>query len=162
MLEKAAIKVPAAAVLLYRSDAESDKNFLNELAAALEPYRMDDYAEAARRLDVLAKKYPKYAEPHYYLGVSRLFSGENEAALGALNAARPLADVGRGELPVVVGEIDASQKARALLLLGDVQKQLYDPKSVVGEVALPVIDLPVAALPHPFGLARSGQDPLIS
>jgi len=92
VLEKAAIKVPAAAVLLYRSDAESDKNFLNELAAALEPYRMDDYAEAARRLDVLAKKYPKYAEPHYYLGVSRLFLVENEAALGALNAARPLAD----------------------------------------------------------------------
>ena len=53
---------------------------------------MDDYAEAARRLDVLAKKYPKYAEPHYYLGVSRLFLVENEAALGALNAARPLAD----------------------------------------------------------------------
>ncbi|HYR91197.1 MAG TPA: hypothetical protein VE422_44485 [Terriglobia bacterium] len=92
VLEKAAIKVPAAAVLVYRGDAESGKTFLNELASALEPYRMDNYAEAARRLDLLAGKYPKYAEPHYYLGVSRLFLGENEPALAALNSALPLAD----------------------------------------------------------------------
>src|SRR5207245_569233 len=38
VLEKAAIKVPAAAVLIYRSGGESTKAFLDELAAALEPY----------------------------------------------------------------------------------------------------------------------------
>ena len=92
VLEKAAIKVPAAAVLIYRSGGESTKAFLDELAAALEPYRMDDYTEAARRLDVLVPKYPKYAEPYFYLGVSRLFLQENDLALAALNAARPLTD----------------------------------------------------------------------
>jgi hypothetical protein len=57
----------------------------------------------------------------------------------------------------VVGKVDPAQKARALLLLGDVQEQLDNPETVVGEVALPVIDLPVAPAPHIAPLRRLRQ-----
>ena len=62
--------------------------------------------------------------------------------------ALPLADVGGRELPVVIREVDAPQEPGALLLLGDVQEQLDDPKPVIGQIALPIVDLAVAALPH--------------
>jgi hypothetical protein len=52
-----------------------------------------------------------------------------------------------GELPVLLGEVDAGQEAPALLLLGQVQEELDDDEPVVGEVALPVVDLLVAAAP---------------
>jgi hypothetical protein len=92
VLSKAAIKVPATAVLNFRSGAEDGRAFLNELAAALEPYRNDDYPEAARRLEPLSTKYRESAEVHYYLGVSRLFINRNDEALASLETARRLAD----------------------------------------------------------------------
>jgi len=92
VVEKAAIKVPAAAVLIFRGDAESTNRFMQELASALEPYRMDDYSEAARRLEAVVKKYPKYIEPQYYLGVSRLLLNEFDSAIESLNTARSLGD----------------------------------------------------------------------
>lgn len=88
VLQKAAIKIPAAAVLIYRSDRKDSQAFLKDLAAALEPYRRDDYAEAARDLAPLAGKYPNAAEPAFYLGVSQLFLNQNEAAIASLQMAR--------------------------------------------------------------------------
>ena len=90
--EKAPIKIPAAAVLLYRSDAGSSQAFLNDLAAALKPYRADDYAEASRRLENLSRKYPNSPEAHFYLGVSQLFLNDNTHAVDSLQAARRLTD----------------------------------------------------------------------
>ena len=58
-----------------------------------------------------------------------------------------LLDVRGRELPVVVGQVDAPQEADALLLLGEVEEQLHDGEPVVGEVALPVVDVAVALLP---------------
>ncbi len=58
-----------------------------------------------------------------------------------------LADVGGRELPVVVGQVDPAQEPDPLLLLGEVEEQLHDPEAVVGQVALPVVDLAVAPLP---------------
>ena len=92
VLTKASIKVPASAVLTYRGNVEAAKTYLEALAAALEPYRNDDYAEAARRLAELSRKYPDAAEPAYYLGVSQLFLNQNEAAVESLQAARSHAD----------------------------------------------------------------------
>jgi tetratricopeptide (TPR) repeat protein len=90
ILQKAAIKVPAAAVLTYRSGADSQKIYLDDLAAALAPYRSEDYAEAARQLETLARKYPKSIEPQFYLGVSLLFLNENDKALESLGGARSI------------------------------------------------------------------------
>ncbi|HUA20234.1 MAG TPA: hypothetical protein VMB25_15910 [Bryobacteraceae bacterium] len=92
LLTKAAIKVPAAAVLTYRGNADAAKTYLAELAAALEPYRKDDYDEAARRLALLSRKYPDAAEPAYYLGVSQLFLRQNPAAVESLQTARSHSD----------------------------------------------------------------------
>ena len=91
-LEKAAIKIPAEAVLLYRGDASSSQAFLNDLAAALKPYRADDYSEASRRLGNLSRKYPNSPEVPFYLGVSQLFLNDNTQAVDSLQAARRLAD----------------------------------------------------------------------
>jgi hypothetical protein len=88
LLDKAAIKIPASAVLDFRGEAEGSKTYLTGLADALEPYRKDDYAEAARRLDRLVPQYPQAAEPPFYLGVCQLFLNRNEAAIESLLAAR--------------------------------------------------------------------------
>jgi hypothetical protein len=88
LLQKAAIKVPAASVLIYRGNGDGNQAFLKDLAAALEPYRTDDYAEAVRRLKVLLPKYPDAAEPAYYLGVSQLSLDQNDSAIESLQTAR--------------------------------------------------------------------------
>lgn len=91
-LEKAPVKVPAAAVLLYRNGGSADKAYLQDFAAALEPYRADNYAESAVRLQALSTRYPKSAEAFFYLGVSQLFLNQEAKALDSLKAAKPLAD----------------------------------------------------------------------
>lgn len=87
-LAKAAIKLPASAVLTFRGNAGDARTYLADLAAALEPYRRDDYAEAAHRLSAVARKYAHTAAPAYYEGVSQLFLNENESAIESLQAAR--------------------------------------------------------------------------
>lgn len=87
-LAKAAIKIPASAVLTFRSAAGGGDTYLADLAAALEPYRKDNYSEAARVLTALSLKYPDAAEPAFYAGVSRLFLNQNEAAIESLQSAR--------------------------------------------------------------------------
>ena len=87
-LAKAPIRIPAAAVLTFRGDADDSQGYLAVFAGALEPYRKDDYAEAARALDPVARKYPKAAEPEFYLGVSQLLLNDNTAAITSLQEAR--------------------------------------------------------------------------
>ncbi len=88
VLQKAVIKVSPDSVLAYRGDAQDGQAFLKDLAGALEPYRGDNYAEAARRLEALASKYPFAAAPAYYLGVSQLFLNQNDAAVESLLTAQ--------------------------------------------------------------------------
>jgi len=87
-LTKAPIRIPAAAVLTFRGDADDSKAYLADFAAALEPYRKDDYAEAASVLEPVTRKYPKTAEPEFYLGVSLLLMSQNDAAVTSLLEAR--------------------------------------------------------------------------
>jgi len=61
--------------------------------------------------------------------------------------ARTLPDVGRRELPVPLRDVDPLQEALPLLLLGQVQEDLDDGEPVVDQIALPVVDLPVATAP---------------
>src|SRR5450755_2333007 len=68
-----------------------------------------------------------------------------------------LLHVAGGELPVVVGQVEAAQEARALLLLGQIEEQLHDAKPVAGEVALPGVALAVGALPDGALPPRPGE-----
>ncbi len=92
-LDKAAVKLPATAVLVWRGDAqERQQRYLAELTRALEPYRADDFAEALRRLEVLERNYPRAAEAHFYAGVCQLFLGFNSDAVRSFENARGLAE----------------------------------------------------------------------
>jgi tetratricopeptide (TPR) repeat protein len=86
-LEKPAIRAPAATDLLWRGAADSG----DDLARALEFYRADDFAEAARRLKVLVSSHPESAAGHFYLGVSELFLHRDADAVTTLQAAERLA-----------------------------------------------------------------------
>jgi hypothetical protein len=87
-LEKPAITLPAS-VLAVRGESDAQQ-FLRDLRPALDAYRADNFADAARLLDALARKYPRSREVRFYLGVSRLFVDAPAAAMEALLAARRL------------------------------------------------------------------------
>jgi hypothetical protein len=91
-LEKPAVKLPLASALIWRGEAQAEEEkYLAELGAALAPYRADDFAEAARRLESLSRTHPQRAEVHLYLGVSQLFLSRTGEAVGSLQQARQLA-----------------------------------------------------------------------
>ena len=91
-LQKATVKIPAAAVLIYRGAGQDSQAYLRDLAAALEPYSRDDYVQAEPALLALSAKYTSRAEPVFYLGVTRLFLNRDAAALESLRKARAYAD----------------------------------------------------------------------
>jgi hypothetical protein len=68
-----------------------------------------------------------------------------------------LPDVGRRELPVLLGQVDPLEEADPLLFFREVEEQLDDLETVVAQVAFPVVDLPVAALPDVLSLAFDRQ-----
>lgn len=89
VLEKAPVRDQGAAELLWRgSPAGAEKE---AFAAALEPYRVDDFAEAARRLRRFVERYPKSATGSFHLGVSELFLNRDAEAVVALDRAARLA-----------------------------------------------------------------------
>jgi TolA-binding protein len=118
-LEKAPVMLPASAVLVFRGadgGTPSDK----ELNDALASYKSDDYAQAAQRFERLARKYPRLAEAHFYLGVSQLFLNANEDAARALEMAHhlakpPLVDESRWYLALAYERLGRANEARPLL-----------------------------------------------
>src|SRR3954464_3986939 len=68
-----------------------------------------------------------------------------------------LLDVVRVELPVLLGVVDPPQEAPPLLLFGEVEEDLHHRKAVFDERSLPVVDLPVPALPDRSGARERGQ-----
>ena len=88
-LEKPAIRTPATTDLLWRG--ATDSGAPEDLTRALESYRADDFAEAARRLRALLNRYPQSAAGHFYLGVSELFLHRATDAVTTLEAAERLA-----------------------------------------------------------------------
>jgi hypothetical protein len=86
--EKAPILVDPADALVLRGGAEGGRRaFLERLAAALEPYRRGDFAEAAERLAVVGERHPEAPEPGLYRGVSLLLLGRPEEAAAPLRNA---------------------------------------------------------------------------
>jgi tetratricopeptide (TPR) repeat protein len=91
-LEKAPIMLPASTAILWRGREDAATRQTKDLKQALVPYEANNYAEAARRLDLLRKKYARLAEAPFYLGVSQLFLDQNDDAVKSLKDAVNLAD----------------------------------------------------------------------
>jgi Tat protein translocase TatC len=90
-LEKPDVKLTPA-VLTWRGRNESGQKFLDDITPALDAYRADRFAEAADSLAALSSRYPDSIEVYFYLGVSRLFLGDYEAAVETLQKAARFAD----------------------------------------------------------------------
>src|SRR5207247_11341952 len=92
-------------------------------------------------------------------------AGGAQASLVGLHIVLPVAalfDVGHAEFPVLLGIVDAREKALALLLLRDVKKELEHARAVAVQVALEVSDRLVEILPRvvftePVGKAFAAQ-----
>src|SRR6202050_4055438 len=69
----------------------------------------------------------------------------------------PLPDVAGRELPVLVRMIDPLEEPSGLLFPGQVEHDLDDVDAVTGQVAFPVVDLPVAAGPDVVLAVLRGQ-----
>ncbi len=79
------------AVVTWRAEKNTGQQFLADLTPALDLYKADRFADAARQFDVLSAKYPGSVEVFFYLGVSRLFLGDHAAAIQAFEKADKLA-----------------------------------------------------------------------
>jgi tetratricopeptide (TPR) repeat protein len=82
---KPALLLPLATALVVRGEEEEAGR---ALGAALAPYRTDDYVEAERRLEEVARQYPASADAWFYLGATRLLDGDAAGAADALTEAR--------------------------------------------------------------------------
>jgi hypothetical protein len=90
VLEPAPVKLTANALVL-RSAAQQ-ASFVDDAAPAFDAYRGGGYAAAADAFAQLAPRYPRAVELPFYLGVSRLLSGNAAAAASALRTARAIGD----------------------------------------------------------------------
>jgi len=117
--------VPRAAALdeLTWRDGDADpsrSSAAGAFARAMQPYEKDDFAEAARRLGLLVAQRPRYAEAHFYRGVSLLLLGRPQEATAALERAdQHGSGVSREELlwyqALAYLKTDAPEKALAAL-----------------------------------------------
>lgn len=90
-LQKPPVKL-SVNVLTLRGAAGKKQEYLKDLAPALDAYRADDYALAAKRFGALTAKYPRATEVLLYLGVSRLFLKDHSGAVEVLRVARQSTD----------------------------------------------------------------------
>jgi hypothetical protein len=106
--------------LTFRGSGAGPDRFLDDLAPAFEAYRAGQFAVSAERFAVLAAKYPKTVEPAFYLGVSRLLSGEPTGAVDGLERAASMKDEVFAEdiawyLAVALHRAGRAEEARAQL-----------------------------------------------
>lgn len=125
-LEKPAVTVPLGDALLWRSQSRAGQDkFMEDLGNALAPYRENDFAEAARRLDILVRTRPT-PEVQFYLGVCRLFLGQNDLAVGDLLQARQKAQA-------AVRQDAAWYLAVAYQRVGQLESALAELRTLCGE-----------------------------
>ena len=77
---------PATPIVAHGSDPSG----ATALFAALEPYRRDDFAMSATTLEGFIAAYPASPDGWFYLGASRLLSGDAARARQAFEKARAL------------------------------------------------------------------------
>jgi len=86
-------KPPAVPVPAGPAPSSDDEYGTAALVAALEPYRRDDFAGAAMSLEGFVATHPESPDGWFYLGASRLLSGDAVRARSALDKARVLSRV---------------------------------------------------------------------
>jgi tetratricopeptide (TPR) repeat protein len=74
-LDKPPIKLGMAA-LVWRGSSTNQKQFLKDIAPALDAYRADNFTQALSLFIPLTRKYPNSGELFFYLGISQLFLGK--------------------------------------------------------------------------------------
>ena len=83
------------AVVLYTTDVPDegvpDTPFADAFTEAMAPWQAGNYAEAALRLDELARAYPGIADAHFYRGAAWLLAGVPDAAVAPLQRSVSLA-----------------------------------------------------------------------
>jgi hypothetical protein len=89
-LEPAPVKLTANALVLRSATRQA--SLVDEAAPGFDAYRGGDYAAAADAFARLAPRYPAAVELPFYLGVSRLLSGDAAGAAAALRTARAIGD----------------------------------------------------------------------
>jgi tetratricopeptide (TPR) repeat protein len=77
--------------LVWRSGKPGTSSLGDQLEAALVPYKKDDYAGSAKKLEKLEKRYPQNSEVKFYDGICHLFLGDSAGAIRQLEAAKRLA-----------------------------------------------------------------------
>jgi tetratricopeptide (TPR) repeat protein len=96
-LEKPMINIPPDSDLVWRSGKPGAPSLGDRLEAALAPYKKDDYAGSAKRLEQLEKRYPQNNEVKFYDGICHLFLGDTAGAIRQLEAAKRLAKPQEGQ-----------------------------------------------------------------
>ena len=92
-VEKAPVELPLDSVIRWRGSPDTSRpDEMTELQQALEPYRRDDFQDAAARLVDLARTHPRNAYVQFYLGVSWLMLNRDAAATASLETAERLAE----------------------------------------------------------------------
>lgn len=86
-IAKAPVTIPGDIALAWRGKTKARYPSLAEWTSALEPYKQGDFSQAATRLADITRKYPKFGDGYFYLGVSDLMRKEDQAAVSALEAA---------------------------------------------------------------------------
>ncbi len=119
-LEKLPVRISAAALLFRGEGSTEQRQFMEDLGQALEPYRMDDFTAAAVRLKTVADRYSNAVEPRLYLGISLLFLQRSQDAATTLMEARsfaqpPLADDVAWYLSIAQERSGAREAAHATL-----------------------------------------------
>jgi len=90
-LEKPAINIPPDSELLWRGGKLGAPSLGDQLEAALVPYKKDDYAGSAKKLEKLEKRHPQNSEVKFYDGICHLLLGDTAGAIRQLEAAKRLA-----------------------------------------------------------------------
>lgn len=88
-VSKAPIEIPAT-MLPMRGAPEPGQPNLQRWTVALKPYKDGDFPAAIETLQQITGDYPRFADAHFYLGVSQLMLGKNADASIQLARAREL------------------------------------------------------------------------
>jgi hypothetical protein len=91
-LEMPDLRIRASVALITRGGDDDARQYLSDLAPALNAYRSGTYGLAAREFAALEAKYPQAIEVFFYGGVSSLERGDGDAAVRALERARTLGE----------------------------------------------------------------------
>lgn len=112
-VEKASLVALANETLVLRGVASPRRALLEDLAIALEPYRRDDFEDAATRLRALKPRHPDAPEIPYYLGVCLLLLDRPADAIAPLQEAARARPSDEASYYLAVAQVNAATTTAA-------------------------------------------------